>query len=131
LKYSRFLITISLFFFMFIGNLTIAQDNISPKIKANHNKNNAAKIQIQNRKKNPTQSKKFVDLKGDSIDDRIQKNLEGADKIKNSNKVKGRQGQNMDRFIDLDNDGICDGKESIIGLKRMRHKRWRWRRRGN
>jgi len=116
---------------MFIGNLTIAQDNISPKIKANHNKNNAAKIQIQNRKKNPTQSKKFVDLKGDSIDDRIQKNLEGADKIKNSNKVKGRQGQNMDRFIDLDNDGICDGKESIIGLKRMRHKRWRWRRRGN
>jgi hypothetical protein len=56
----------------------------------------------------------FVDANGNGIDDRIEQ--------KGNGKRKGQQ-QAKDRFIDTDGDGICDGKESAIGLKKLYRKR--------
>ncbi len=60
----------------------------------------------------------FVDANGNGIDDRVEN---GTLKGKNG-KMKGK-GPRKDRFIDLDGDGICDGKESAIGLRKLQRQR--------
>lgn len=57
----------------------------------------------------------FIDANGNGIDDRLEEQ-------KGTGKRKGQQ-QAKDRFIDTDGDGICDGKESAIGLKNIYRKR--------
>jgi len=54
----------------------------------------------------------FVDVNADGIDDRLE----------TSGKGKGK-GQPRDRFVDADGDGICDGKESAIGLRKLFRKK--------
>ena len=54
----------------------------------------------------------FVDVNANGIDDRIE----------TSGKGKGK-GQPRDRFVDKDGDGICDGRESAIGLRKLFKKR--------
>ncbi len=58
----------------------------------------------------------FVDQNGNGIDDRLEQGKNGA------GYGKGKKGQ-KDRFIDLDGDGICDGKESAVGLRKMYQRR--------
>jgi flagellar biosynthesis component FlhA len=55
----------------------------------------------------------FIDANANGIDDRLEQ--------KGNGKRKGQQ-QAKDRFIDTDGDGICDGKESAIGLKKLYRK---------
>jgi len=70
------------------------------------------------RKASPEISEKdlkgFIDQNANGIDDRIESRQIG--------KGKGK-GQPRDRFIDADGDGICDGKESAIGLRKLFRKR--------
>ena len=62
----------------------------------------------------PEKLEGFVDLNANGIDDRIE----------NAGKGKGKgKKQPKDRFVDMDGDGICDGKESAIGLKKLYRKR--------
>ncbi len=58
----------------------------------------------------------FIDLNANGIDDRLERRglKKGRGKGKKIRK---------DRFIDLDGDGICDGKESAIGLRKLYRKR--------
>ena len=56
----------------------------------------------------------FVDQNANGIDDRLEGGQNG--------KGKGK-GQPRDRFVDTDGDGICDGKESAIGLRKLFRKR--------
>ncbi len=58
----------------------------------------------------------FVDNNGNGIDDRLEAGKGGK------RKMKGQKG-NKDRFIDADGDGICDGNESAIGLRKIYRKR--------
>jgi hypothetical protein len=57
----------------------------------------------------------FVDLNANGIDDRLETG-------KSQGKGKGK-GAGKDRFIDLDGDGICDGQESAIGLRKVHRQR--------
>ena len=54
--------------------------------------------------------KGFIDKNSNGIDDRLE-----------NRRLKGQKqrGKYKDRFIDLDGDGICDGRESAIGLRKM------------
>lgn len=54
----------------------------------------------------------FVDVNANGIDDRLETSAKGKGK-----------GQPRDRFVDADGDGICDGKESAIGLRKLFRKR--------
>jgi hypothetical protein len=65
-------------------------------------------------KMTPEKLEGFVDLNANGIDDRI----ENAGKSKGNGKK-----QPKDRFVAMDGDGICDGKESAIGLKKLYRKR--------
>ena len=69
--------------------------------------------QNQVRKETPAELKGFIDMNANGIDDRLE-NPPGKGKGKNIQK---------DRFVDMDGDGICDGKESAIGLKKLYRKR--------
>jgi hypothetical protein len=62
----------------------------------------------------PQKLEGFVDMNANGIDDRIETAGKG--------KGKGKK-QPKDRFVDMDGDGICDGKESAIGLKKLYRKR--------
>jgi len=57
------------------------------------------------RQQRASQHRGFVDENGDGIDDR-------------GGQRQGRMKQQMDRFIDLDGDGICDGRERGLGFQR-------------
>lgn len=69
------------------------------------------KLPDQNKPKvtviNPDSLKGFIDNNANGIDDRLEF-------------AKGKQAQNRkrDKFIDLNGDGICDGRESALGLKK-------------
>jgi len=58
----------------------------------------------------------FVDKNANGVDDRLEKR--GKHGMK-----KGKS----DIFIDRDGDGICDGRESAIGLKKIMNRRHRGR----
>lgn len=60
--------------------------------------------------------KAFIDQNGNGIDDRLERGKQG----------KGKH-RRMDQFKDADGDGICDGKESSTGIKKLR---WRRMKRG-
>lgn len=47
----------------------------------------------------------FLDANGDGVSDRVQKRMQGP-------------GRGIDRFIDMDGDGICDGRENGLGFQR-------------
>jgi uncharacterized protein HemX len=72
----------------------------------------------EDNKKSPGLSQKelqgFIDQNANGIDDRLEAEQTG--------KGKGK-GQPRDRFVDVDGDGICDGKESAIGLRKLFRKR--------
>ena len=68
-------------------------------------------------KKNQTSDKKltgFLDKNANGVDDRLE---EGK------RKGKGKQTKRRDIFIDSNGDGICDGRESAIGLKKTQRMR--------
>ena len=68
-------------------------------------------------KKNQTSDKKltgFLDKNANGVDDRLE---EGK------RKGKAKQTKRRDIFIDSNGDGICDGRESAIGLKKTQRKR--------
>ncbi len=71
-------------------------------------KKSAGKIAPQN---GAGRLKGFMDRNANGIDDR----LEGIGRW-GKHKAKGRR---MDRFIDRDGDGICDGRESAMGLRKL------------
>ena len=110
-------------FFMGLGGI-FAQSNDSTSEKK-QNKEKVAAEQSADKKQQEDQEKKdsqqkpeklegFVDLNANGIDDRIENAGKG--------KVTGKK-QPKDRFVDMDGDGICDGKESAIGLKKLYRKR--------
>jgi hypothetical protein len=119
----RLLNVLLVIFLMGVGGI-FAQSNDSTSEKK-QNKEKVAAEQSTDKKKQEDQQKKepqpqpeklegFVDLNANGIDDRI----ENAGK----DKAKGKK-QPKDRFVDMDGDGICDGKESAIGLKKLYRKR--------
>jgi len=116
---------------IFSTSLILAQDKDSSDVKKKEEKTQKTEQQkdqqqIQDKKetgkragenqKTPSSAEKelegFVDVNADGIDDRLE----------TSGKGKGK-GQPRDRFIDADGDGICDGKESAIGLRKLFRKR--------
>jgi hypothetical protein len=65
---------------------------------------------LSNKKIKETEiNKEFIDENANGIDDRVEKKL-----------GEGKQKRVRDRFIDLDGDGICDGRSGGVGL-RMQH----------
>ena len=97
---------------MFFVNLSIAQEK---KGQNKEQKQTKQKVEIKLPAKgksktviiNPDSLKGFVDSNANGIDDRLEF-------------AKGKQGKNRkrDKFIDLNGDGICDGRESALGLKK-------------
>ena len=106
------------------GSLVLAQSSDStsekkPEKAETKNGQETSKKQNGNQedkdpKMTPEKLEGFVDLNANGIDDRIE----------NAGKGKGKgKKQPKDRFVDMDGDGICDGKESAIGLKKLYRKR--------
>jgi hypothetical protein len=107
---------------IFSTSLLFAQETDSTDMKKKEEKQ--VTEQQQDGQKNQTEKKEqekqktqgskekelkgFVDVNANGIDDRLE----------NSGKGKGK-GQPRDRFVDNDGDGICDGKESAIGLRKL------------
>lgn len=111
------LIFVITFFFAKIG-LSQQTDTTTKSVKISQ-KQEVVDIRKDSLKKSPKKTKLklkgFVDKNADGIDDRLAN--------KNS---KGRRSQQKrrDLFIDQNGDGICDGRESAIGIKKaMRHRR--------
>ncbi len=84
------------------------------KVKEKQDDTKESERKSQQKEKESVKLEGFIDLNGNGIDDR----LEGKQKGKGKGKM-----QNKDRFIDLDGDGICDGKESALGLRKVYRKR--------
>jgi hypothetical protein len=61
-------------------------------------------------------TKGFLDVNGNGIDDRMEQMQKRM-----------MQRHKKDFFRDEDGDGICDGKESSIGLQKLRKRRMRHR----
>jgi hypothetical protein len=59
--------------------------------------------------KETEKNKEFIDENANGVDDKVEKQS-----------GEGKQKRMRDRFIDLDGDGICDGRSGGIGL-RMQH----------
>lgn len=59
----------------------------------------------------------FIDLNGNGIDDRLERRIQSRGKK-----------PSRDLFRDEDGDGICDGKESSVGLQKLRKKRMKGKR---
>ncbi len=78
--------------------------------KASHEKNE--------QEKQAAKLEGFVDRNGNGIDDRVEQGQTGG----KAKKGKGRR-LGKDQFVDKDGDGICDGKESAIGLRKLYRKR--------
>jgi FKBP-type peptidyl-prolyl cis-trans isomerase len=130
-KNLMFLITI-----LFLCSASIAQQNDSDKTDKKEETKKSEVNQAQQEKKQEQEKKEtgqseqtqtqqemklegFIDTNGNGIDDRIETTGKGKGKGKGG---KGKMSQ-TDQFIDLDGDGICDGKESAIGLKKVYRKR--------
>jgi len=111
MKYSH--TTLIFLIFFSLGTFLNAADTTTT---ANEKKVSPAKKAKQKVEKKQKKQLDFIDLNANGIDDRLER---GGMK-------KGRgKGKKMrkDRFIDLDGDGICDGKESAIGLRKLYRKR--------
>lgn len=105
-----------LFFFLFIfivaAQWSFAQQSDSTGIKTSGKQTVQKKSVDPKVKKMQQKLKGFIDKNSNGIDDRLE-----------NRSIKGqkKRGKYKDRFIDLDGDGICDGRESAIGLQR-RHR---------
>jgi len=126
----KYFIIIS-FFLIFSTSVILAQSEDSTKVaKKKEAKQQTEQQQDKQQKQDENVSEKaqgrdqkspaspdgdlkgFVDVNANGIDDRLE----------TSGKGKGK-GQPRDRFVDADGDGICDGKESAIGLRKLFRKR--------
>jgi len=121
-----------IFTFFFLAGFLVAQSADSSKNKSDSGqKESEQSVQKVKEKQDDTKESErksqqkenvklegFIDLNGNGIDDR----LEGKQRSKGKGKGKGEI-DNKDRFIDLDGDGICDGKESALGLRKVYRKR--------
>lgn len=72
------------------------------------------KKQVRRAPVNPDSLKGFIDANANGIDDRLEFGRIGG---------KMNQKRKRDRFIDANGDGICDGRESALGLKKAMHRR--------
>ncbi len=114
-------ISLTIFIMFLMGQMLFAQSSDSvaieiPSIPDSIQKR--AKTQMLQQKSQNL--KGFVDFNANGVDDRIEKQR----LRKGKGKGKGKN-LKMDRFIDLDGDGICDGRESGIGLRKIYRKRKR------
>lgn len=91
--------------FLLIGSVLLAQHDSSRIHGGNVAQMDSVKIDTVN-------SGAFVDRNGNGIDDRLEKGSKSK-----------RKYRRMDMFKDEDGDGICDGKESSVGIKKMRRQR--------
>ncbi len=74
--------------------------------------------------KNLDKSKKSAKDKDVKLEGFVDKNANGIDDRLEQTGKHGMKKKKSDIFIDKDGDGICDGRESAIGLKKiMRHRR--------
>lgn len=83
-------------------------------------KNKTAKADKKKKSQLEENPKGFIDKNANGIDDR----LEGK------NAKKGKQKGKKDLFIDRNGDGICDGQESVFGLKKALRKQKRTKGKG-
>lgn len=127
MKYLIISIILSVLFLLGT-NVAVTQEKDSAKVdkqevkKENKEKSEQQKVQqvksAEADKESPEQPQKelqgFIDQNANGIDDRLEANQ--------ASKGKGK-GQPRDRFVDADGDGICDGKESAIGLRKLFRKR--------
>jgi len=127
MKYLIILLILSVLFLLGT-NTAFTQEKDSAKVekqevkKESKEQNEQQKDQqvksAEDTKKSPGLSQKelqgFIDQNANGIDDRLEAEQTG--------KGKGK-GQPRDRFVDADGDGICDGKESAIGLRKLFRKR--------
>jgi hypothetical protein len=104
-------------FLLFFVNISSAQEK---KEQNKDQKKTKQKIEIKLSDKskikavpvNPDSLKGFIDANANGIDDRIEFRQDKKGKSKKS-----------DKFIDLNGDGICDGRESALGLKKTARNR--------
>lgn len=61
---------------------------------------------VDKKNKDVDKTKTFIDENADGIDDRLEKQV-----------GEGKRKRLRDRFIDLDGDGICDGRSGGVGLR--------------
>ena len=102
------------------GNDSTKTEKVKEQVKTETQQKNQEQQQEHSEKQDQEQKQQklegFVDQNGNGIDDRLEQGKIGK------GYGKGKKGQ-KDRFIDLDGDGICDGKESAVGLRKMYQRR--------
>jgi len=105
-----------LFFALLLPAVLLAQQpdstRKSQKIASKDTSTVGKKTALKGAKKAENKQTGFVDKNANGIDDRMEKR--GKHGVK-----KGK----TDIFIDRDGDGICDGRESAIGLKKIMRRR--------
>jgi len=69
--------------------------------------------------------KKQENKQGKKRSDFVDKNANGVDDRMEKRGKRGMRKGKSDVFIDRDGDGICDGRESAIGLKKIMRRRHR------
>jgi hypothetical protein len=102
----------AIFSLFFLVNLSIAQEQKEQNKKQKQTKQKV-EVKIPEKDKSKTIPANFDSLKGF-----VDKNTNGIDDRLEF--PKGKQGRNRkrDKFIDLNGDGICDGRESALGIKK-------------
>ncbi|MBU1298009.1 MAG: hypothetical protein KKG06_03065 [Bacteroidetes bacterium] len=77
---------------VFLGSFALAQSS--------------SDTSVDKKSKEVDETQNFIDKNANGVDDRMEKQ-----------RGEGKQKRMRDRFIDLDGDGICDGRSGGVGLR--------------
>ena len=102
---------------LFLVHVSVAQEK---KEQKKNEKKTKQKVEIKIPGKNNPQ---VITSNPDSLTGFMDRNANGIDDRFELRKGKRGENRKKDKFIDLNGDGICDGRESALGLKKTHRNR--------